>query len=295
MEFVNMKVIQNRKEWRHETVMGLIGSRQLYADEAIDEAKKIEKFVFQDDFIVEISNPEQRNALENLIKSITEDSIDVAFRTQLYISLIRSGFKSPVAIQERIKIAEQFSLKGKDVTPNELDEMDLKLKEIHDNTLAGMNEIDKRRNHLKDVLKDPLHKQLRIYKNSVQSYSEATMRDPLNLVLEDFLQINKEIKSPVLSIKPITAAYLGDILKKINIPKDSTESVGEDGQTENTEPASTSPISIKKIGGSELKISGCMPAGTFLYTESGARIKLISAAKYRGDLGSDNPIINIIR
>lgn len=66
-----MKVIQNRKEWRHETVMELIGSRQLCADEAINEAKKIEKFVFQDDFIVETPNPEQRNALKNLIKSIS--------------------------------------------------------------------------------------------------------------------------------------------------------------------------------------------------------------------------------
>lgn len=68
-----MKVVQNRKEWRHETVMQLIEISKLDVASAIEEAKKLEKYVFQNDFIVEIDNEEQKQALENLIKSLKCD------------------------------------------------------------------------------------------------------------------------------------------------------------------------------------------------------------------------------
>lgn len=68
-----MKIVQNRKEWRHRTVMQLIETLKLNAESAIGEAKKLEKYVFQNDFIVEVSNEEQKKALENLIKSLGSD------------------------------------------------------------------------------------------------------------------------------------------------------------------------------------------------------------------------------
>ena len=68
-----MKVVQNRKDWRHITVMKLIENLKIDADAAVSEAKKIEKYVFQNDFIVEIDSEEQKQALENLIKSLDRD------------------------------------------------------------------------------------------------------------------------------------------------------------------------------------------------------------------------------
>ena len=65
-----MKVVQNRKDWRHITVMQLIENLKIDVDAAVSEAKKIEKYVFQNDFIVEIDSEEQKQALENLIKSL---------------------------------------------------------------------------------------------------------------------------------------------------------------------------------------------------------------------------------
>ena len=68
-----MKVVQNRKDWRHITVMQLIENLKIDVDAAVSEAKKIEKYVFQNDFIVEIDSEEQKQALENLIKSLDRD------------------------------------------------------------------------------------------------------------------------------------------------------------------------------------------------------------------------------
>ncbi|RYL22141.1 hypothetical protein [Acinetobacter piscicola] len=65
-----MKIVQNRKEWRYNTVMQLIEVRKLMVVEAVAEAKELEKYVFQDDFIVEIDNEKQKHALEGLIKSM---------------------------------------------------------------------------------------------------------------------------------------------------------------------------------------------------------------------------------
>ncbi len=73
LEPINMKAVQNRKEWRHNTVMQLIETSKLDAEAAIGEAKKLEKYVFQNDFIVEIDSEEQKQALENLIKSLERD------------------------------------------------------------------------------------------------------------------------------------------------------------------------------------------------------------------------------
>ncbi|WP_372404532.1 hypothetical protein ACDW34_07020 [Acinetobacter piscicola] len=70
MEFIKMKIVQNRKEWRYNTVMQLIEVRKLMVVEAVAEAKELEKYVFQDDFIVEIDNEKQKHALEGLIKSM---------------------------------------------------------------------------------------------------------------------------------------------------------------------------------------------------------------------------------
>ena len=70
MEFIKMKIVQNRKEWRYNTVMQLIEVRKLMVVEAVAEAKELEKYVFQDDFIVEIDNEKQKPALEGLIKSM---------------------------------------------------------------------------------------------------------------------------------------------------------------------------------------------------------------------------------
>ena len=68
-----MKVVQNRKEWRHNTVMQLIEISKLDAGAAIKEAEKLEKYIFQNDFIIEIDNEDQKQALENLIKSLKQD------------------------------------------------------------------------------------------------------------------------------------------------------------------------------------------------------------------------------
>lgn len=65
-----MKIVENRKEWRHDTVMQLMSIQKIRTNDAIAEAKILEKFVFQDDFIVEVENTEQKKALEDLIKSI---------------------------------------------------------------------------------------------------------------------------------------------------------------------------------------------------------------------------------
>ncbi|RZG48098.1 hypothetical protein [Acinetobacter wuhouensis] len=65
-----MKIVENRKEWRHSTVMKLVEANRLSVVDAIAEAKELEKYVFQNDFIVEIKNTEQKNALEGLIKSM---------------------------------------------------------------------------------------------------------------------------------------------------------------------------------------------------------------------------------
>ena len=51
----------------------LIENLKIDADAAVSEAKKIEKYVFQNDFIVEIDSEEQKQALENLIKSLDRD------------------------------------------------------------------------------------------------------------------------------------------------------------------------------------------------------------------------------
>lgn len=63
-----MKIIQNRKEWRHEVVLRLV-ERGLGANDAIDEAKMIEEYVFQDSFIVEVPDIKQREALKAFIES----------------------------------------------------------------------------------------------------------------------------------------------------------------------------------------------------------------------------------
>ncbi|EPR82930.1 hypothetical protein [Acinetobacter gerneri] len=67
-----MKIIQNRKEWRYEATLKLIEAGRLNVIDAISETKELEKYVFQDDFIVEIKNKDQRDALENLIKSMDQ-------------------------------------------------------------------------------------------------------------------------------------------------------------------------------------------------------------------------------
>ena len=53
--------------------MRLIENLKIDADTAVAEAKKIEKYVFQNDFIVEIDSEDQKQALENLIKSLKRD------------------------------------------------------------------------------------------------------------------------------------------------------------------------------------------------------------------------------
>lgn len=70
LEFMNMKVVQNRKEWRHSTVMQLIEISKLDAKSAIQEVEELERFIFKNDFIVEVVNEEQKQALESLIKSL---------------------------------------------------------------------------------------------------------------------------------------------------------------------------------------------------------------------------------
>lgn len=67
-----MKVIQNRKEWRYETVLELTKSGASPED-AIHGAKEIEKYVFQDELIVNVSDPKKKEALKKFIESIQED------------------------------------------------------------------------------------------------------------------------------------------------------------------------------------------------------------------------------
>lgn len=72
LEFVKMKVIQNRKEWRYETVLELTKSGASPED-AIHGTKEIEKYVFQDELIVNVSDPKKKEALKKFIESIQED------------------------------------------------------------------------------------------------------------------------------------------------------------------------------------------------------------------------------
>lgn len=64
-----MMVVQNRKEWRHEIVLALIESGSKTTD-IVAEAKMIEEYIFQDDFVVEVSDPKQREALKSFIESL---------------------------------------------------------------------------------------------------------------------------------------------------------------------------------------------------------------------------------
>ncbi len=66
-----MRIVQNRKEWRHKVVLKLISSGR-NADDAINEAKKIEEYVFHNDFIVEIKDENQKNTLKAFIKTIEQ-------------------------------------------------------------------------------------------------------------------------------------------------------------------------------------------------------------------------------
>lgn len=67
-----MKMVVNRKEWRDRTVMMLIQAKSVDARTAIEEAEVLEAYVFRDDFIVEIVDPEQRAALKKIIEGVTE-------------------------------------------------------------------------------------------------------------------------------------------------------------------------------------------------------------------------------
>jgi hypothetical protein len=64
-----MKVMQNRKEWRYETVLELIKSGTSPED-AIHGAKEIEKYVFPNDLIIEVKNEIQKEALKKFIESL---------------------------------------------------------------------------------------------------------------------------------------------------------------------------------------------------------------------------------
>ncbi|OTG81836.1 hypothetical protein B9T31_15045 [Acinetobacter sp. ANC 4558] len=68
-----MKIVENRKEWRHHTLMRLIEILKFDVETAVKEVEKIEKFVFQDDFIIELTSLEQKKALEELIKSMNSN------------------------------------------------------------------------------------------------------------------------------------------------------------------------------------------------------------------------------
>lgn len=66
-----MRIVQNRKEWRHKVVLKLISNGR-NADDAICETKKIEEYVFQNDFIIEIKDENQKNTLKAFIKTIEQ-------------------------------------------------------------------------------------------------------------------------------------------------------------------------------------------------------------------------------
>ncbi|WP_334421009.1 hypothetical protein [Acinetobacter soli] len=66
-----MRIVQNRKAWRNEIVSKLITNGRS-AHDAINEAKKIEEYVFQNDFIIEIEDENQKNTLKAFIKTIEQ-------------------------------------------------------------------------------------------------------------------------------------------------------------------------------------------------------------------------------
>lgn len=63
-----MKMVVNRKEWRDRTVMTLIQAKSIDAHTAIAQAEVLEAYVFRDDFIVEIADPDQRAALKKIVE-----------------------------------------------------------------------------------------------------------------------------------------------------------------------------------------------------------------------------------
>ena len=72
-----MKMVVNRKEWRDRTVTMLIQAKSIDAFSAIEEAKKLEAYVFSDDFIVEVADPDQRTALKRMIEKLCHaDQLD---------------------------------------------------------------------------------------------------------------------------------------------------------------------------------------------------------------------------
>lgn len=66
-----MRIVQNRKAWRNKIVSKLISNGRS-AHDAINEAKKIEDYVFQNDFIIEINDENQKNTLKAFIKTIEQ-------------------------------------------------------------------------------------------------------------------------------------------------------------------------------------------------------------------------------
>jgi hypothetical protein len=67
-----MKMVVNRKEWRDRTVTMLIQAKSVDAYAAIAEAEKLEAYVFRDDFIVEVADPDQRTALKKIIEGVAK-------------------------------------------------------------------------------------------------------------------------------------------------------------------------------------------------------------------------------
>lgn len=65
-----MNIVQNRKEWRNNTVIRLKEIDRLSVADAIKEAKQLEEYVFQDDFIIEVKDFKKREALKNFIESL---------------------------------------------------------------------------------------------------------------------------------------------------------------------------------------------------------------------------------
>lgn len=65
-----MKIIKYRKEWRNDTVLWLIQSHKFDAEGAIKEAKQLEEYIFQNDFIVEVKNKKDKKALKKIIESL---------------------------------------------------------------------------------------------------------------------------------------------------------------------------------------------------------------------------------
>ena len=75
LEFVKMKIVQNRKEWRNATIHHLIGNGN-NATEAIAGAKNIEEFVFssENEVIIRVQNDEQKEALKAFIESLVSET-----------------------------------------------------------------------------------------------------------------------------------------------------------------------------------------------------------------------------